>query len=121
MPFSRDDLERIDQTEEVEIETSVEGGAPHRTTIWAIVDGDDVFIRSYNGADARWYREARANPTVALWVAGARLAATAVHAADPGSIARTSTGLERKYARDPATPRMNRDEVLPLTIRLDPA
>jgi hypothetical protein len=120
MPFSRDQLARIDRTEEVDIETSLPGGVTHRTTIWAIVDGDDVFVRSYVGADARWYREATANPAVALWVDGQRLAAEAVLAADPGSIARTSAGLERKYAGDPATPRMVRAEVLPLTIRLDP-
>jgi hypothetical protein len=46
MPFSHDDLDLIDRTEEVDIETSAPGEAPHRTTIWAIVDGDDVFVRS---------------------------------------------------------------------------
>jgi hypothetical protein len=44
-----------------------------------------------------------------------------VLAADADSIARTSAGLVRKYAADPATPRMVRDEVLPLTLRLEPA
>ena len=110
-----------DRAEEVDIETSAAGGETHRTTIWVVVDGDDVFIRSYNGANARWYREATANPHVALHVDGQRLAATAVLAADPDSIARTSAGLERKYAGDPATPRMVRDEVLPLTLRVEPA
>jgi hypothetical protein len=120
MPFSRADLDLIDRTEEVEIETASPDGATHRTIIWAVVDGDDVFIRSYNGANARWWREATADPDVALWVDGRRLTATASLAADPESIARTSAGLERKYASDPATPRMVRDEVLPLTLRLDP-
>ena len=121
MPFSPDDLARIDRAEEVDVETSSPGGDTHRTTIWAVVDGSDVFIRSYVGANARWYREATADPSVALWVDGRRLAATAVLAADPDSIARTSAALERKYAGDPATPRMVRDEVLPLTLRLEPA
>jgi hypothetical protein len=121
MPFSTEDLERIDRAEEVDIETSQPDGPAHRTTIWVVVDGDQVFIRSYVGANARWYLEATANPSVALWVAGTRLAATATLAADADSIARTSAGLERKYAADPATPRMVRAEVLPLTLRLDPA
>lgn len=121
MPFRSDDLERIDRAEEVDIETSAADGTPHRTTIWAVVDGSDVFVRSYVGANARWWREATANPEVALWVDGRRLPATAVLAADPASIARTSAGLERKYADDAATPRMVRDEVLPLTLRLEPA
>jgi|SRR5689334_2090319 len=121
MPFDREDLDRIDRAEEVDIETSVTGGETHRTTIWVVVDGGDVFVRSYIGPNARWYREATANPDVALWVDGRRVAATALLAADPDSIARTSAGLERKYGKDPATPRMLRAEVLPLTLRLEPA
>ena len=121
MPFSPEDLDLIDRTEEVDIETSAPGAPTHRTTIWAVVDGHDVFIRSYIGPDARWYREATANPAVVLHVGDRRLAATAVLAADPDSIARTSAALQRKYASDPATPRMVRDEVLPLTLRLEPA
>jgi len=121
MPFPGDDVACIDRAEEVEIETSMAGGPVHRTTIWVVVDGGEVFIRSYQGADARWYREATANPDVALWLGGRRLPATAILAADPASVARTSAGLQRKYAGDPATPRMVRAEVLPLTIRLEPA
>ena len=121
MPFPAEDLARIDRAEEVDIETSMPGGEPHRTTIWVVVDGDDTFIRSYVGANARWYREALANPEVVLHVDGRRLPASAILAADPESIARTSAGLQRKYAKDAATPRMVRDEVLPLTLRLEPA
>jgi hypothetical protein len=119
MGFSQDELDLIDRTEEVEIETSAPDGATHRTIIWAVVDGDAVFIRSYRGANARWYREALADPSVALHVGGQRLPATAVLATDPDSIERTSAGLLRKYAGDPATPRMVRPEVLPLTLRLE--
>ena len=119
MGFSQDELDLIDRTEEVEIETSARGGASHRTIIWAVVDGDSVLIRSYRGANARWYREALADPSVALHVGGQRLPATAVPATDPDSIERTSAGLERKYAGDPATPRMVRPEVLDLTLRLE--
>jgi hypothetical protein len=34
-------------------------------------------------------------------------------------VARTSAGLERKYAGDPATPSMVRDEILDTTLRLE--
>jgi hypothetical protein len=119
MGFSQDELDLIDRTEEVEIETNGADGAVHRTIIWAVVDDGDVFIRSYRGPNARWYREALANPSVALGVDGRRLPADAIPAADPTSIERTSAGLTRKYANDPATPRMNRPEVLDLTLRLE--
>ncbi|MGH2473759.1 MAG: nitroreductase/quinone reductase family protein [Candidatus Limnocylindrales bacterium] len=120
MAFSDDDLDRIDRTEEVEIETVASDGAVHRTVIWAIVDDGSVYVRSYRGPDARWYREALANPAVALHVDGRRLPATAIPATDPASIERTSQGLVRKYHDDPATPRMIRPEVLELTLRLEP-
>jgi hypothetical protein len=54
-------------------------------------------------------------------VDGRRIAARAVASADPRSIERTSTALVRKYPGDPATRRMNRPEVLDLTLRLEPA
>jgi hypothetical protein len=120
MSFDADDLALIDRTEEVEIETTGRDGPAHRTIIWAVVDGDDVYIRSYRGPDARWYQEALANPAVALHVDGRRIAATAIPATDPASIERTSQGFLRKYATDQATPKMVRAEVLDLTLRLEP-
>jgi hypothetical protein len=118
MGYSQDELDLIDRTKEVEIETNG-GNGTHRTIIWAVVDRGEVFIRSYYGAHARWYREALSNPSVALHVDGWRFPATAVPASDPASVERMSAGLTRKYAGDPATPRMNRSEVLDLTLRLD--
>ena len=121
MGYSQDELDLIDRTQEVEIETSSPTGDTHRTIVWAVVDGDTVFIRSYRGANARWYREALADPSVALHVDGRRTPARAVPAHDPDSIERTSAGFLRKYPNDPATARMVRPEVLDLTFRLERA
>jgi hypothetical protein len=119
MGFSHDELDLIDRTEEVEIETSAAGDDAHRAIVWAVVDGDSVFVRSYRGANARWYREASANPSVALHVDGQRMPVTAVPVHDSDSIERTSAGLLRKYPDDPAVAAMVRPEVLDLTFRLD--
>jgi hypothetical protein len=119
--FPREDLALLGQTAEVEIETSAPAGPAHRTVVWIAVDGDDVFVRSYRGASARWYREAVANPNVALHVDGRRLTATATGAADPGSIERASDALARKYAGDPAVRAMVAPDTLPTTLRLVPA
>ena len=122
MPFSRDDLQAIDQAKEIEVETSAGPGAEvHTTIIWVVVDGEDVFVRSWRGVTARWFREALANPDIAIHIDGRRLPARAVPARDPGSIARTSEGLERKYDGDSSTPSMVRAEILDTTLRLDPA
>jgi hypothetical protein len=121
MRFTTDDLRAIDLAKEIEIETSAGPEAEvHRTITWVVVDGDDVFVRSWRGVTARWFREALANPDIAVHIDGRRIPARAVPARDPDSIARTSAGLERKYDGDSATPSMVRAEILDTTMRLDP-
>lgn len=120
MGFSADELDLLDRTDEVEIETTAGDGDVHRTIIWAVVDDGEVFIRSYRGPRARWYREALEHPAVAIGIADRRLPAQAIPATDASSIERTSTALLRKYANDPAAKAMVRPEVLDLTLRLDP-
>jgi hypothetical protein len=112
MSFEEDDLARMRDAEEVEIETQAPDGPAHRTVIWVVVDREEAFIR--------WYREAQANPAVALHVDGRRLPATAIPATDPDSIDRTSAALAAKYRGDPATPSMVRNH-LETTLRLEPA
>ena len=121
MPFSRDDLDAIDRAKEVRIETSAGPDHPiHKTIIWIVVDGEDVFVRSWRGVTARWYREALANPQITLHVGKHRLAARAVPAHDHDAVSRTSAALERKYEGDPSTRSMVRDDILITTLRLDP-
>jgi len=119
--FSGEELVLLDRSEEVEIETQAPEGPVHRTVIWVVVDGDDVFIRSYRGERARWYREALANPAVAVHVGRQRLSATAIDAADPDSVERVSAALTRKYSADPALRAMVAQEILSTTLRLAPA
>lgn len=119
MGYSEAELDLIDRTEEVEIETNGAEGAVHKTIIWAVVDDGEVFVRSYRGPDARWYREALADPSVALHVDGQRLPARAVPASDPASVERTSAEILSKYAGDPAAKSMVRPDLLDLTLRLE--
>jgi hypothetical protein len=119
MPFSEEDLGRIERAKTVRIETSRSGGPLHSTIIWAVVEDGDVYVRSWRGPGARWYREALANPDVAIVVRKDRTPARAVPATDADSVARASAGLERKYAGDPATQSMVREEILETTLRLD--
>ncbi|HEX5012771.1 MAG TPA: nitroreductase/quinone reductase family protein [Candidatus Limnocylindrales bacterium] len=121
MSFSSDDLEALAAAEEVRIETQAPEGPSHRTVIWVVVDGDEAFVRTYKGPTSRWYREAQANPAVALHVGERRIPATAIPATDPDSVERVSAAFRRKYAGDPATPAMVADTVLPTTLRLEPA
>ena len=126
MRFEPDELAWLDATEEVEIETATPGGDPNRTIIWVVVDGDDAFVRSVNGATARWYREATANPSVTIHSRKrarpeVALRATAETATDAESVERTSAALQRKYSRDPALGLMLKPTIFDTTLRLVPA
>jgi hypothetical protein len=121
MRFEPGELARLAEAEEIEIETSLPGGPVHRTIIWVVVDGDDTFVRSVNGADARWYREATANPEVTIHAGGRELHARAVPAIDPDSIRRTSEALTRKYAGFEGTQPMLEPAILDTTLRLTPS
>lgn len=113
-------LERLRHEIEVDIETRpAAGAAPHRTTIWVVVDAQDrVLIRSYRGAGARWYREATSGTPTALVVGDEVVPVSVEHARDAERVRVCSEELERKYAGDPATPAMVRDEVLETTLEL---
>jgi hypothetical protein len=121
--FGADLLERLRHEIEVDIETRATADAPpHRTIIWVVVDAQDrVLIRSYRGPGARWYREATSGTPTALVVDGQLVPVAVENVRDEERIRACSAELERKYAGDPATPAMVRDEVLDTTLELHPA
>ncbi len=120
MRFEPDELALLAETMEIQIETLSAHGSGHRTIIWVVVDGDDAFVRSVNGAGARWYREAVANPRVTIHASGHALNATAETAADPDSIRRTNEALNRKYAGRSGVRSMLKPDVFDTTLRLEP-
>ena len=120
MSFPAATLALLDRTKEVDIETTSPKGTKHSVPIWVVVDGGDVFVRSYLGDTARWYRELLARPG-ALVAGKARIAVRAEKATDPESKRRTSGGLERKYAKSGSLRAMLRPEVLDTTLKLVPA
>lgn len=122
--FDQATLKTFDQTAEIDIETSRGDGAPvHRTTIWIVVAGDAVYVRSVRGPAGRWYRELVANPRGAVHVGGTAVAVQAYPATDPATVAQVSDALNQKYlARWPGpTAAMLLEETLPTTLLLQPA
>ena len=119
--FDISDLALLREEEEIEVETAAgDGGPAHRTIIWVVVDERDrVLIRSYRGPGARWYGEVTARPDCRIHARQRVMEVTAVPAGDPDRVAACSEGLRRKYASDPAMPRMLRDH-LETTLELVP-
>jgi hypothetical protein len=88
--------------------------------IWVVVDGDDVFVRSWLGARGRWYKDLAVGGPATLEFAGRRLAVRAIPASDDASVDRTSREILRKYRHSSHAGEMTRLEILPTTLRLEP-
>ena len=121
MTFPTSDLAALDEAEEIEVETHADGGGVHRTIVWPLVRDGVVYLRSYKGPGGRWYREALADPDVALHIDGRRLPGTAVPATDAASVEACSAALRDKYPRSYSLEAMLVPDVLPTTLRIVPA
>ncbi len=64
--FDANMLKQLTNTEEIEIETRSPTGRTRRTTIWVIVDDNDVYVRSVHGGNGRWYQNITAKPDAAI-------------------------------------------------------
>ena len=120
--FDADTLDRWRTEREVVVETAaLDGGSPHATIIWIVVDDTGrALVRSYRGSRARWYREAVAAGRGAIVLGNVRVPVRFEIATDPDRIASCSVELERKYEGDPSTPAMVRAEVLDTTLEVLP-
>ena len=121
MTFPQSDLAALAAAEEIEIETHAAEGTVHRTIVWPVVRDGVVYVRSYKGPTGRWYREALADPAVALHVDGRRLPGMVLPAADETSVEACSAALRDKYPVSYSLSAMLVDEVLPTTLRVVPA
>ena len=120
MTFPKATLALLDRSHEVDVETRSPKGTAHSVPIWVVVDGDDVFIRTYRGPKSRWYREILAGPG-ALVVNGKRIPVRAIAAADSASVKSASDGYRKKYRTGGSLDSMLIPAVLPTTVRLEPA
>jgi hypothetical protein len=120
--WSPDDLERIGTAAEIHVAPSSPDGTPRRsTTIWVVRVGDDLYVRSYRGADGHWYQRAREQHQGRIRAGGVERDVTFVDAggADQAAI---SDAYRRKYASAGAAyvdPMVSPD-VAATTLRLAP-
>ena len=121
MTFATEDLAALAAAEEIEIETRAADGTVHRTIVWPVVRDGVAYLRSFKGPAGRWYREALADPAVALLVDGRRLGARAIPASDVASVEACSAALREKYPQSQSLAAMLADKVLPTTLRLEAA
>jgi hypothetical protein len=116
--FDAETLRALGEVQEPVIRTEKHPNSA--VVIWVVVDGDDVFVRSWLGVKGRWYKDVASGGPATLEFAGKRLAMRAIPANDAASIAATSREILRKYRHSSHAREMVRDEILPTTLRLEP-
>jgi hypothetical protein len=116
--FNADTLRALRDVQEPMIRTDQHSKSA--VVIWVVVDGDDVFVRSWLGAGGRWYKDLAAGGPATLEFAGRRLPVQAIPASDDVSVDRASREILRKYRRSSHAQEMVRAEILPTTLRLEP-
>ena len=123
MTFGESDLAAIAAAKEIKIETRSPAGTEHRTIIWVAEHDGTIYIRSVNGAGARWYREATAPAAgeTAVHVDGRRIPVRLEPATDAASIEACSEGLRAKYRRSYSLESMLTEDILDTTLRVEPA
>lgn len=121
MTLGASDRAALAAAKEIEIETQSASGTAHRTTIWVAERDGAIYIRSVDGPDARWYREAVSGRPVAIHVEGRRMPVRVEAAADAASVEAASEGLKAKYRRSYSLDSMLMDHTLPTTLRVEAA
>jgi hypothetical protein len=117
--FEESDLDLLATAKEIRVETRSPSGETHKTIVWPLVRDGVVYLRSYKGPSGRWYREALADPDIALLFDRRRLPARAVPATDAASVAACSEALREKYRRSYSLEAMLVPAVLPTTLRIE--
>jgi hypothetical protein len=117
--FDRATLDLLRKAAEVRIHAGKQSA--RGVVIWAVVVGDDVFIRSVQGPKGKWYQSAVANGQATLEADHRTISARAVPVGDAATIAAVSDAYLAKYEPSPWAKAMVQDEVLPTTLRLEPA
>jgi hypothetical protein len=116
--FDADTLRALRDVQEPTIRTDQRPNSA--VVIWVVVEGGNVFVRSWLGSRGRWYKDLALGGAATLEFAGHRLPVNAFPANDPDSVERASREILRKYRRSSHAPEMVRAEILPTTLRLEP-
>lgn len=120
--FPSDLIDQLDAARTVDLETTGrKTGRGRRTTMWVVVGDRVPYVRSEYGDAGQWYRNALADPRVAVLVGGRRVEARATRVEDPQTWRQVSDAFQTKYRTSSAVGVMTGAAVEPMTLMLEPA
>lgn len=119
--WSKDELQRIAQTDDLHIAPFREDGKTYGTPtwIWSVVVDDALYVRAYNGSSSSWYKAARRQRAGRISAAG--LTKEVAFELDTGPINdRIDTVYRAKYAGSPYLESMIGARARVATVRVMP-
>ncbi|MGW2938179.1 DUF2255 family protein [Streptomyces sp. NPDC001156] len=114
-------LEHLAATDELHIAPRRSDGSLRKpATIWVVTDGDQVFVRSWRGADGAWWKTARTTGTGHINAGGIDADVSFTPVTDPAANDRVDDAYRAKYGRytgyvEPMTAEQARATTLRLT------
>lgn len=119
--FQDDVLDLLTEAPEIEVETiGRRSGLPRRTIVWVVVADEVPYVRSEYGDAGQWYRNALAEPRIAIHAGGRRVEATATRVAEPETWRLVSEAFRAKYRRSGSLAVMVDPEIEPMTLAFTP-
>ncbi|MET8249505.1 DUF2255 family protein [Streptomyces sp. NPDC005202] len=120
--WTSDQLNTAEHTSELHIQPQrADGRLRTPTTIWVVRDGDDLYVRSYNGPHGAWFRTAKTSGTGHIRCGGIDQDVTFIPVTDPALNDRIDRAYRTKYAAASAyVPPMTADGARATTLKLTP-
>ena len=103
--WTRNDLERIGAAEELQLATFKKDGTLRQpVVIWMIRIGDDLYVRSWRGREAAWFRHIQRQPEARIVAGGVTKDVTLVDASSDEVLGNEiDAAYQSKYRRYSAT------------------
>jgi len=120
--WSKDELQRIAETDDLHISPFREDGKTYGTPtwIWSVVVNGELYVRSYNGQNGRWYRAAIQQKCGRITAAG--MTRDVTFEPVTGAINdRIDGGYRSKYAGSPYLKPMVSARARAATVKVAPA
>jgi hypothetical protein len=95
--WTSDELNKIGKTEEIQLASMRNDGTLHKpVTIWVVRVGDDLYVRSVNGREGKWFRGTQTHHEGHIRAGGVSKDVSFVDA-DPGVYPQVDEAYRTKY------------------------
>jgi hypothetical protein len=121
--WTNDELTKIGETDELQIAPARRDGTlRNAVTVWVVRHGDDLYVRSWRGRNAAWFRAAQARHEGRIWAGGVEKDVTLVEETDPSVNDAIDAAYRTKYRQSGGTyvDPMVAPEARATTIKLAP-